>query len=159
MANRYRNLIYSTAEYTHSYRGFRGVELNASEATTSQARLAYSQNMYKNYDADGAEVIESIPGYRKILDTYGEVRNLFSYKNEKGESRLVIHSGERLFRLPLSELDSGNTLVYSSVNDGKSDSFFSGGRLFVIDGFDRHFDDLCMGFMKYDKHIHFILKS
>ena len=64
MANRYKNLIYSNAEYTHSYRGFRGVELNGSSVTSSQSRLALAQNMYKDYDGDGADVIESVPGFR-----------------------------------------------------------------------------------------------
>ena len=69
MANRYRNLIYSTAEYTHSYGGFKGVELNAGSLISSTARLAYSQNMYKDYDGDGADVLESIPGFRSIPST------------------------------------------------------------------------------------------
>ena len=56
MANRYRNLIYSSAEYTHTYNSFSGVEMNASELTSSGKRLSYMQNMYKDYDGDGADV-------------------------------------------------------------------------------------------------------
>ena len=59
MANRYKNLIYSNAEYTQTYGGFKGIELNAASLSTSRARLAYAENMYKDYDGDGADVIEN----------------------------------------------------------------------------------------------------
>ena len=45
MANRYRNLIYSTAEYTQLYKNFSGVELNGSKKASTNSRLSYMQNM------------------------------------------------------------------------------------------------------------------
>ena len=105
MANRYRNLIYSTAEYTKVYNGFRGVELNGSSSITSSNRLAYAENVYKDYEGDGADVIESIPGYRCFAHYEEPVHSLFyMHSASGGEDCIVAHVGSRLIRHPLSDI-------------------------------------------------------
>ena len=136
MANRYRNLIYSTAEYTHSYRGFRGVELSASEVTTSQSRLAYSQNMYKNYDADGAEVLESVPGFRCFAHYGKAVHALYYQRSPSGKGdHLLVHVGDKIMRHPLTDTDRSNCTGQSiaTVRDGKSFGFEYGKHYFIMD--------------------------
>ena len=136
MANRYKNLIYSNAEYTHSYRGFRGVELNGSSVTSSQSRLALAQNMFKDYDGDGADVIESVPGFRCFAH-YGQKAHAIYYQHSPfgDEDHLIVHIGDKILRHPVSDThrksSTGTLLAY--VNDGKSFGFEYGKHFYIMD--------------------------
>lgn len=136
MANRYRNLIYSTAEYTESYGGFKGVELNASSLVSSRSRLAFSKNMYKNYDTNGADVIESVPGFRCFAH-YGQKVHAIYYQRSISEEtdHLLVHVGSRLMRHPVSDIHSENsagTLV-TTLKDCESYGFEYGRYFYVMD--------------------------
>ena len=136
MANRYRNLIYSTAEYTHTYRGFRGVELNASGSTSSTARLAYSQNMYKDYDGDGAEVLESVPGYRCFAHHKKPIRALYYQRSPfGGEDHVIAHVDDRLVRHPVSDTGKKSAVgeEIATVCPTRSFGFEYGRHFYVMD--------------------------
>lgn len=136
MANRYRNLIYSTAEYTHSYSAFRGVELNASSTVTSPSRLCYAQNMYKDYDGDGANVIESIPGFRCFAH-YGKSIHALYYQRSPlgGEDHLLVHVGDKIMRHPISDiyLTGASGEQIATVCDAKSFGFEYGRYFYIMD--------------------------
>ena len=136
MANRYRNLIYSNAEYTHSYGGFKGVELNAGSLISSRSRLAYSKNMYKDYDGDGADVIESIPGYR-CFTKYTEPIHALYYQRctSGGEDHILVHTGNRIMRHPVSDIHKKGRLgeQISMLKNGKSFGFEYGRYFYVMD--------------------------
>ena len=132
-----KNLIYSTSEYTHSYSGFRGVELNGSASITSKDRLAYAENMYKDYDGDGADVIESIPGFRRILSVGEKVHALYYQRRSVGEDCILVHSGNKLRLFPVSCINGeADTLPppIATLKDEKSRGFSYGGALYVMDG-------------------------
>lgn len=136
MANRYRNLIYSTAEYTHSYGGFKGVELNAGSLISSTSRLAYSQNMYKDYDGDGADVLESIPGYRCFARYDDTVNALYYQRSPNGtEDHVLVHVGGRLMRHPVSDIHDTNTVgtEIATLKNKKSFGFEYGRFYYVMD--------------------------
>ncbi len=136
MANRYRNLIYSTAEYTRVYRGFRGVELNASASISSDSRLSYAKNMYKDYDGDGADVIESIPGFRCFAHHGKSVHALYYQRSTSGgEDHLIAHVENRLIRHPVSDIfeKSATGEVIATVEDTKSFGFEYGKYFYVMD--------------------------
>ena len=136
MANRYRNLIYSTAEYTHTYKDFRGVELNASSITSSPSRLSYVQNMYKDYDKDGADVIESIPGFRCFAHYGKKIHAIYYQRSPFGnEDHLIVHVGNKIMRHPLSDtlLKNASGTEIATVNDGKSFGFEYGQYFYVMD--------------------------
>ena len=136
MANRYRNLIRSTAEYTQVYNSFRGVELNASSYTSSPTRLAYAENMYKDYDGDGADAIESIPGFRCFAN-YGEaVHALYYQRSLSGdEDYILVHVGSRLMRVPLSDIYTTDAVgeEIAELEDGESFGFEYGTHFYVMD--------------------------
>ena len=136
MANRYKNLIYSTAEYTHSYSGFRGIELNASGTTTSLARLSYAQNLYKDYDGDGAEVIESIPGFRCFAH-HGEKLHAIYYQRSPfgNEEHRLVHVKDKIIRHPLSDIDKTDAkgVQIATVRDQKSFGFEYGCYFYIMD--------------------------
>lgn len=136
MANRYRNLIYSTAEYTHTYQGFRGIELNASSITNSTSRLSYAQNMYKDYDRDGADVIESIPGFRCFAHYGKKIHAVYYQRSPFGnEDHLLVHVGDKIMRHPVSDTHLKNAIgtEIATVNDGKSFGFEYGKYFYIMD--------------------------
>lgn len=136
MANRYKNLIYSDAEYTHTYRNFRGVEFNASSVTNSPARLAYSRNMYKDYDGDGADVLESVPGFRCFAHYGKKIHAIYYQRSPFGrEDHLLVHVGDKIVRHPISDTKSSNTTgtEISTVCDGKSFGFEYGRYFYIMD--------------------------
>lgn len=136
MANRYKNLIYSTAEYTHTYRDFKGVELNASATVSSPSRLSYLENMYKDYDGNGADVIESVPGFRCFAH-YGEkVNGIFYQRSPFGnEDHILVHVGGKLYRHPISDTLKSNTAgtEIAVLNDTKSFGFEYGRHFYIMD--------------------------
>ena len=136
MANRYRNLIYSTAEYTHSYGGFKGVELNAGSLISSTARLAYSQNMYKDYDGDGADVLESIPGFRCFAKYDNTVNALYYQRSQNGrDDHVLVHVGNKLMRHPVSDIHRTSTtgVEIATLQNYKSFGFEYGRFFYVMD--------------------------
>lgn len=136
MANRYRNLIYSTAEYTHTYRNFRGIERSASSITGSPSRLAYSQNMYKDYDGDGSDVLESIPGFRCFAFYGRKIHAIYYQRSPFGrEDHLLVHVGDKIMRHPISDIRSANAtgVEIATVRDGKSFGFEYGRCFYIMD--------------------------
>ena len=136
MANRYRNLIYSTAEYTHSYGDFKGIELNGGSLINSRARLAYAQNMYKDYDGDGADVIESIPGFRCFAHYGKTIHALYCQRASAGnEDHLIVHVGDKLMRHPVSDIYKKDCLgeEIATLENGKSFGFEYGKFFYVMD--------------------------
>ena len=136
MANRYRNLIYSTAEYTHSYGGFKGIELNAGSLIKSTSRLAYAENMYKDYDGDGADVIESIPGFRAFANYGKTVHAIYYQRSPSGsEDHLIVHVEDKLMRHPVSDINRKNCVgtEIATVENKKSFGFEYGKFFYVMD--------------------------
>ena len=136
MANKYRNLIYSTSEYTHTYSNFRGVELNASSITSSTSRLAYLQNMYKDYDGDGANVLESVPGFRCFAHYGKKIHALYYQRSPFGnEDHIIVHVGNKIMRHSLSDTKLTDTkgVEIATVYDGKSFGFEYGHHFYIMD--------------------------
>ena len=136
MANRYRNLIYSTAEYTRMYRGFSGIELSGGSSTSSDSRLSYSKNMYKDYDGDGAEVIESIPGFRCFAQHGKTIHALYYQRSPSGgEDHIIAHVENKLIRHPVSDIHTENAKgeAIATIENTKSFGFEYGRYFYVMD--------------------------
>ena len=76
-----------TGEYSVSYANMCGVDLSGDGSGISPTRLAYCENMYRDYEGDGAGIIESIPGYRRVIDLGDTVWGIYSYRGGGGERR------------------------------------------------------------------------
>ena len=126
------NLANSDSEYTRTYENPRGVDF--SEICQNETRFAYLENMYVDYD-DGADAVESIPGFRKI-HSYGEKINAIHLQDLGEDGKyLLIHSGSYLYRINTEERDSQiDSAPIAHLSDTKSDSFTVGGSLYVMDG-------------------------
>ena len=130
-----KSYIRSRSEYTVSYRAMRGVDFSSESYGSAYNRFSYLENMYRDYEGGGSEITESIPGFRKIASFPKKINAIFTHKSSSNEEYAVIHSGNALYRFPLSDIDSvfsGKPII--TLGDTKSRAFNSGSDLFVIDG-------------------------
>ncbi len=125
---------YSTeSEYTVSYSDMRGVDFSAT-SSSSRRRFSHLENMYRDYRG-GKGVIESIPGYRRILELGAPIHAIYTHKNARGEEYAVVHSGEYLFRFAVADRDAlGELSPIATVRDSESRAFVSGSDLYILDG-------------------------
>ena len=93
-----RNIIRSSAEYTESFSGFRGIAPEGDN--TVKSRLGYCENVYRDYEGDNPAAITSVPGYRRAIDFESRVQDIFRHFD-----RLAVHSGSILY--VLSDADDG----------------------------------------------------
>ena len=127
----------SSTEYTVFYKNMRGVDFTSESNSPSSKRFSYLENMYRDYEGDGGEIIESIPGFRRIAKTLGEkpVHSIFSQKSDTGEDFIVVHAGDSLFRFQLDMRDNLSTLEpIGTLCDAKSHAFNFGTSLYILDG-------------------------
>ncbi|MBR3681013.1 MAG: leucine-rich repeat domain-containing protein [Clostridia bacterium] len=87
-----RNIIKSTAEYTESFSGFRGI---APEGNSSvKSRLAYCENVFRDYESDTPSAIVSVPGYRRLAAFGSSVEAMLSHFGD-----ILVQSGGSLYSL------------------------------------------------------------
>lgn len=130
-----KNRISKSAEYTVTYSGMRGVDFSTLDGKSKRYRFSHLENMYKDYAGDGDGVIESIPGFRKLMGLGGKIHSIYTYKNSDGELCYVIHAGNSLYTVADSMKESSTTLTpVLTLRDAKSHGFTFNGRLYVLDG-------------------------
>ena len=121
------------SQYTTTYSGMRGVDLNAS-LKNAHTRFAYLENMYRDYDSEDGR-IESIPGFRRIAELAGGINALFMQKTSAGERCIIAHAKDKLYRLRLDENNEvSDTEIIGTVNDSKSRAFTYGYDVYLLDG-------------------------
>ena len=117
------------------YADMRGVDFSSDGSNVARNRFAYLENMYRDYDGDGAGIVESIPGYRKIHSFGGRTNGLYSYKTKSGSRRIVTHVGTTLYELNADKPDeAGVPLFCNGARDEKSSAIAVGDSLYVLDG-------------------------
>ena len=128
------NLINSKSEYTRSYSDIRGVDLGGNGSSISVRRLAYSENMYRDYEGEGGGVIESIPGFRKLFSLGKKINGIYCQKCYNTKDYIIVHAGTDLYRFAISEKDSTYAPVsIGTVNDNKSHGFSFGNCFYILD--------------------------
>ncbi len=122
-------------EYTVSYTGIGGVDFTSGGVGRTRSRYAYLENMYRDYDGDGDGMVESIPGFRRILSLGKKINRIYTHTGNDSLEYAVIHAGDSLYRFPLDERDSLGTLTpIFTLSDTRSNGFTSGNDLFILDG-------------------------
>lgn len=138
-----KNLVNSAVERSRYYTSMGGVDFSCDPSSISKGRFSLLENMYRDYDGEGAGFIESVPGFRIIARIADGVRKLYLQKNAKGEEYLLILGAKKLFRLPLSERDNPDKLEeIGTLPEGElvgfpyGDAFFfvGEGEMFHLDG-------------------------
>ena len=130
-----KNSYAGNGVYNVVYSGIRGVDFSQDEEHSSRSRLAYAENLYRDYDGDSGAIIESIPGFRKIFSALGRIYGLFSFTDEDGNDHLVIHANTSVYRYPLAEIDKITTLEsICNVASKRTCAFKKDNALYLLDG-------------------------
>lgn len=123
------------AEYSVNYSLMGGVDFSSHDSISGRRRYSYLENMYRDYDGEGAELTESVPGFRKIFSIGAKINAFYLQRIKKGDEHLIIHAGNKLYRTPLADIDKGLTLSpLRTVNDTKSTGFSFGKNVYLLDG-------------------------
>ena len=127
--------ISNNGGYTATYRNMVGVDFSMGSASPSKRRYAYAENMYRDYENGDAALLESVPGFRKIISLGGRTHAIYSHKNENGEEYAVIHCSNKLYRFKVSERDKLTSLSpIATIADVESSAFRFGSDLYILDG-------------------------
>lgn len=135
-----RILSGDTTIYTRELSGFVGADIASLPSDVSERRMSYTCNLWRDYGADSSGAVETVPGFRKVLTGLGgKIYGLFSFNGEDGTEMLVVHSKNKLFRIPVAELENiGSALeqyiVCDNMAERRSSAFERSGRLYILDG-------------------------
>lgn len=134
MAVTSKKYIGSKSEYTCTYRDMLGVDFSSDGSGISGRRFAYLENMYRDYEGAGAALTESIPGFRKILETGERINGIYSRFGEDATVYIIVHAGKKLYSFPLYELDECQAAQpIFELCDTKSHARSFGGTLYIFD--------------------------
>lgn len=126
---------YTGTEYSRIYSSLGGVDFTGDGSLVSESRFSYLENMYRDYEGEGPGVLESIPGFRKIISLPDRINAIFSYKSSDATDYTVIHAGASLYRFKTEERDSLTSLSpIAELADTESRAFIFEDSLYVLDG-------------------------
>ena len=114
------------ASVCYAYGG--GVDFTG-EHKSDHKRPVYMENLYRDYEGSGADMLESIPGFRILTSSEGKINGI--YKSDLG---LVIHSGTSLILADMTDGEVTEKRVIGTLNDGRSRAFSVNKNVYVLDG-------------------------
>ena len=122
-------------EYSVNYSMMGGVDFSSPDSISGRRRYSYLENMYRDYDGEGAELTESVPGFRKILSLDARINGFYFQRIANDKDYLIIHAGTKIYRKPLKDIDNGEPPTsLRTVNDAKSSGFSFGKHVYILDG-------------------------
>ena len=128
----------SSAQYTRSYSGFRGVDLSSDPSLVNAARPSYLINMYRDYDSEHGAAIETIPGYRRLFHFDGKIHGIWGYsssQDDKAVRYIVVHAGTKIYTFPFEERDLGVCEErFDKLEDADSGAFLQNNNFYICDG-------------------------
>ncbi len=131
--------------YTRSYSDFIGVDLSSDPKSVSPNRLAYSVNMWRDYESEQGAAIETFPGFRRVAEGLGKIHGIYNFRDKNGENNVIVHAGRSLFAFSVDFLlngwkDNDNSLykmkepIWTDLSDNDSTGFIFNNNLYVLDG-------------------------
>lgn len=95
------------SEYSVIYSAMRGIDLSSDGSSVDRNRFAYAENMYKDYEGECGDAIESVPGFRRLCALGEKIKKIFIYKPDADSEYLAIHAGDKLYVSKKESLLSG----------------------------------------------------
>ena len=96
--------------YTQYYSNFIGADMSSDPRVVARNRLAYSVNMWRDYESEQGAAVETFPGFRRVADFphksdfwSSSICGMWSYKGRK-KNYLLIHNGDYLHCFDVEEL-------------------------------------------------------
>ena len=110
----------------YSYTG--GVDFTG-EHKSDRKRPVYMENLYRDYEGSGGEMLESIPGFRVLTSATSRINGI--YKSDIG---LLIHSGTALMLADVSDGRVGEKREIGTLQNRKSRAFSVNKCVYILDG-------------------------
>ena len=110
----------------YSYLG--GVDFTG-EHKSDRIRPVYMENLYRDYEGSGGDMLESIPGFRTITSCPEAINGL--YRSDVG---LIIHSGSTLTVATLENGKITKKREIGTLKNAKSRAFSVGKCVYILDG-------------------------
>lgn len=111
----------------YSYAG--GVDFTGDHKTDGR-RPVYMENLYRDYEGTGGDILESIPGFRKLTSCDYRINGIF-----KASIGLIIHAGTSLI---LATLDENGEVTekreIGTLSDAVSRAFAINRCVYILDG-------------------------
>lgn len=137
--------------YTAYYGNFIGMDASSDPKAVARNRLAYSINMWRDYESEQGAAVETFPGFRRVahslgLDSsggeVGAVHGLYHFRSRRGIDYVVVHAGSRLYCFENEALASGDyeeiakrsAIIKEGVADADSTGFIFNNNLYILDG-------------------------
>ena len=114
---------------TRTYGGFRGVDFGNDPGMVELYRSPDALNVWKKYQTD-ASCIQTRPGYSKLGQIGTNINGMFVLSSTK----VIVHSGTKLYLWTNFPATPITTLLSSSMNDSKSRMYLINDRLYINDG-------------------------
>lgn len=131
---------YSEKEYARRLENFLGVDFSSSPGNVNQRRFAYLKNMYRDYESELGDAVETVPGYRHIKNFTDKVNGIFMYQPANGYQYIMVHAGAKLYRFKHTDRDAlatpANVTTYTGLADAKSQAIMFNNKLYLLDGTD-----------------------
>lgn len=133
------NLIKSQSQYNRHYHNMRGVDFTGDGSNIESDRFAYLENMYRDYDGEGAGITESIPGFRRLCSLGAPIYSIFAQNTPSGRY-ILVHAGYDLYRFSLEERDSLTEPLkpIGTLAPTESAAFCHGSSIYILDGHNLH---------------------
>jgi hypothetical protein len=135
-----KNIIASRDEYSRYYPRFAGVDFNSDAADVNISRMAFAQNVWRDWQSEQGGAVETIPGYRVLSRNAGggNPNGLHHWMDALGNHRIGMHVGKDFRWIDHDRRDEYNNeatgLVEVELADHHSVSFLHHDRLYLLDG-------------------------
>lgn len=135
-----KNIIASRDEYSRYYPRFAGVDFNSDAADVNISRMAFAQNVYRDWCSEQGGAVETIPGYRVLSKNArgGNPNGLHHWMDAEGNHRVGMHVGRDFRWIDHDRRDEYNDeatgIIAVELADHHSVSFLHHDRLYLLDG-------------------------
>ena len=130
--------------YTRVYSNFVGADVSSDPKAIERNRLTECVNMWRDYDSQQGEAVETFPGFRAVAQQLGggkSVHGMYHFRNRSGDDYIVVHAGTELYSFKAKELsESPNVLnprapiLSGKLADQSSTGFLYNNNLYILDG-------------------------
>lgn len=141
-----RGLAGRGSTYVRELGGFIGIDCASDISRISDHRMARCVNMWRDYDSESGGAIETVPGWRRLVDGNwrysaaggsARVNGIFGFRSSSGVEYILLHIGKSLYRIPASRIDTLSSIssyFLCSVRDSASVFFECNGSCYFLDG-------------------------
>ncbi len=121
--------------YTVSYNSGGGVDFTSQTNARGREHFSHLENMWRDYETTGGEILESIPGFRKLGEVEGRINALYLQKDYFDEEFVLVHAKNKLYRFNIRDRDNfGALFPLTDLQDTKSCGFQHGNYFYILDG-------------------------